>query len=98
MKKEVVFVLTFIFILPMVPASLSSGMDEIQNYVDQYKTGTISAPQLVVYIEYIKNKMYEDLDKGGRKAFTEAEIETVFDKTDLGGRDKRDWRLTQYEK
>ena len=98
MKKEVVFVLTFIFILPMVPASLSSGMDEIQNYVDQYKAGTISAPQLVVYIEYVKNKIYEELDKEGVKAFTEAEIETVFDKTDLGGDGKRDWRFTQYEK
>jgi hypothetical protein len=98
MKKEAVFILTFILILPLVPASLSSGVDEIQNYVEQYKAGTISAPQLVVYIEYIKNKMYEDLDKVGVKAFTEAEIETVFDKTDLGGGGKRDWRFTQYEK
>jgi hypothetical protein len=96
MKKEVIFfILVFTFVLPMASATLSSGMDEIQNYVDQYKTGTISAPQLVVYIEYAKNKIYEELDKEGRNAFTETEIEAVFDKSID---DKNDQRFSQYEK
>ena len=106
MKKEVFFVLIFIFVLPLVPASLSSNMAEVERYVGDYRTGELNAPQLVVYIEYIKNKMYEELDKEGKKAFTEAEIEAVFDKTDLGGgnqigsrrMDGGDWRFTQYEK
>ena len=50
--------------------------------------------------------MYEELDKEGRNAFTEAEIESVFDKTELGEMDKigsgriseRGWKSTQYEK
>ena len=102
----IVIAFAFLLILPVVSASLSSNMEEVGKYVDEYKAGMLNAPQLVVNIDYIKNKMYEELDKEGRKAFTEAEIDAVFDKTELGeedriyfrGGNKRDWRFTQYEK
>ncbi len=48
--------------------------------------------------------MYEELDKAGRNAFTEAEIVAVFDtpksesETSFRVRVKQDWRFTQYEK
>jgi hypothetical protein len=106
MKKEMIIVILVFLILPLVSSSLSSNMLEVERYIGQYKTGELNAPQLVVNIEYIKNKMYEELDKEGRKAFTEAEIDIVFDKTELGQEGKisfrvggqRDWRFTQYEK
>ena len=81
MKKGlIVSILVFIFILPVVSASLSSSMDKVQDEVDLYEAGEISAPQLVVYIEYIKNKMYEELDKQNKNAFNESEVVAVFDK------------------
>jgi hypothetical protein len=99
MKKEaIVFILAVIFILPVVSASLSSNMEKIQDEVDLYEAGEISAPQLVVYIEYIKNKMYEELDKQGKKAFNESEVVAVFDKVDLGRKGKMNQRFSQYEK
>ncbi len=99
MKREVVIVFAFLLIIiPVVSASLSSNMAEVEKYVEEYKIGKLNAPQLVVYIEYIKSKMYEELDKEGKKAFTEAEIVAVFDKTELGGDGRKDWRFTQYEK
>lgn len=98
MKKGVVVsILIFISLSPLISASLSSSMDEIENHVNLYRAREISAPQLVVYIEYTKNKMYEELDKQNKKAFDESEIIAVFDKTDLED-SRRDWRFTQYEK
>ena len=102
----IIIIFTFLLILPVVSASLSSNMVEVERYVGKYKAGELNAPQLVVNIEYIKNKMYEELDKEGRNAFTEAEIVTVFDKVDLGGMGviysvrmrQEDWKSTQYEK
>ena len=99
MKKEVIVIaFALLLILPVVSASLSSNMEEVEKYVNEYKAGSLTAPQLVVNIEYVKNKMYEELDKEGKKAFTEAEIVAVFDKTELGGDGRKDWRFTQYEK
>ncbi len=106
MKREVMIIILVFLILPVVSASLSSNMVKVGEYVEEYKMGELNAPQLVVNVEYIKNKMYEELDKEGKKAFTEAEIEAVFDKAELGEESKieirrkgrRDWRFTQYEK
>ena len=111
MKKEVIVIaLAFLLILPVVSASLSSNMEEVEKYVGEYKAGSLTAPQLVVNIEYVKNKMYEELDKERRNAFTEAEIVAVFDtlegtstlvstsKTEIGGDGRKDGRFTQYEK
>ena len=91
-----------LLILPVVSASLSLNMVEVEKYVNEYKSGGVTAPQLVVNVEYIKNKMYEELDKEGRNSFTEEEIVAVFDKVDLGAGGKissrKDERFTQYEK
>ena len=78
----IVIAFAFLLILPVVSASLSSNMVKVGEYVEEYKAGELNAPQLVVNIEYIKNKMYEELDKEGSKAFTEAEIIAVFDKAE----------------
>jgi len=115
MKRGMIIItFAFLLILPVVSASLSSNIEEVEKYISEYKTGELNAPQLVVNIDYVKNKMYEELDKEGKKAFTEAEIEAVFDKTELGpggeiefrggdkisfrGGSRRDWRFTQYLK
>lgn len=96
--KRGVLIIALLLILPVVSASLSSNMEEVERYVEKYRVGELNAPQLVVNIEYIKNKMYEELDKERRNSFTEAEIVAVFDKTELGGDGRKDWRFTQYEK
>jgi len=83
MKKEVILLFVILLVFPMASASLSTSMDEVASYVAQYESEGINAPQLVVYIEYIKNKMYEELDKEGKGAFTEAEIKSVFEKTEV---------------
>jgi len=96
MKKEMVVLgLMMVLVLPLVSASLSSNMDEVQTYISQYEAGILNTPQLVVYVEYIQNKMYEELDKSGQRAFTEAEIAGVFDKKQENEYEK--W-LEQYEK
>jgi len=101
--KKVVIVVAFacLLFLPVVSASLSLNMAEVERYVNEYKSGSLNAPQLVVNIEYVKSKMYEELDKEDRNSFTEAEIEAVFEKTDFGEEDRRgrkDKRFTQYER
>ncbi len=83
MKREVILLFAILLVFPMASASLSTSMDEVTSYVDQYGSGEINAPQLVVYIEYIRNKMYEELDKEGKTAFTGTEIEFVFEKTEV---------------
>lgn len=83
MKKEVILFFVILLVFPMVSASLSTSMNEITSYVDQYKSEEINAPKLVVYVEYIKNKMYEELDKEGKIAFTETEIESIFEKKEV---------------
>jgi hypothetical protein len=95
MKKEAILFFVILLVFPMVSASLSTSMEEVTSYVDQYKSKEINAPQLIVYIEYLKNKMYEELDKEGKIAFTETEIESVFEKTEV-----KPWEHwgNQYEK
>ena len=97
-KRVIIIVFAFLLILPVVSASLSSNMAEVEEYIEEYKAGKLTAPQLVVHIEYVKNKMYEELDKEERNAFTEGEITSVFDKTSFGEKDRRNQRFTQYEK
>ncbi len=89
--KKYIFFITLIFvIIPSVSASLSSHMQEVDNYVTQYDSGKVTAPQLIVHLNYIQNKIYEELDTKDKDAFTKSEISTVFDKSD------KDWR--DYEK
>lgn len=99
MKRSVIIIIVvFLLIFPVVSASLSSNMAEVERYVEEYKAGVVTAPQLVVNIEYVKNKMYEELDKEGKNAFTETEITAVFDKTEFDGDGRQDRRFTQYGK
>lgn len=86
-----------LLIIPTASASLLSDMEEVKSYVGDYKAGKLTAPQLVVNIEYAKNKMYEELDKEGRNSFTEQEIAAVFDKTN-SEESKDNWNSAQYEK
>lgn len=68
MKKELItLIITLALVIPLTSASLQSNFDEITNYISQYESEEINAPQLIVYIEYIKGKMYEELDKKTKK-------------------------------
>jgi len=88
-------VLILVLMLPIFSASLSSNMDKVNDYVTQYNSGEINAPQLVVYLDYVRGKMYEELDIDNRKSFTKSEIESVFDKVEKG---KRDFYGPDYQK
>jgi len=97
-RGPILLVLSLLIVLVMqgfVSATLSSDMQEVENYVNQYNADSFTAAKLIVYIDYIQNKMYEELDKKGVKAFTEAEIAGVFDKKKENEYEK--W-LEQYEK
>lgn len=95
MRKELVICILVLFLIVPVSATLASKMDEVQSYVNQYKAGSLDAAKLIVHIDYIQNKMYEELDKQGQKAFTETEIVAAFDKKQTNEYEK--W-LEQYEK
>jgi len=83
MKKGAILFFVILLVFPIASASLSTSMENVTSYVNKYESKEITAPQLIVYIEYIKNKMYEELDKEGKTAFTETEIESVFEKTEV---------------
>ena len=89
--KKVIFSLLFILLtIPIVSASLS--LSEVSSYVEDYNEGEINSAQLIVYLEYLQSKMYESLDKEGKKAFTLDEIETVF------GKAINDEKIEEFEK
>lgn len=73
------FLVAVLLVIPLGHASLSSNMEEIGSYVDDYNRGELGAARLMVYVEYTKNKMYEELDKEHKKAFHEDDIKQVFD-------------------
>src|SRR3989338_2970417 len=93
MLKEGIFLISLLVLFPVASATLSESMGEIQSYVNDYNSGVINAPQLIVYMEYAVSKMYRDSGNSG--SFTESEIENIFEKTDA-----KPWegRSTQYEK
>ena len=66
----IIIVFVFLLIFPVVSASLASNMEEVEKHVEEYTAEKLNAPQLIVNIDYIKNKMYEELDKEGKNAFT----------------------------
>ena len=95
-KRLMICIFVSLFVFPVVSAlSLSDGMNDVAGYVSEYESGMITAAKLIVYVDYIQNKMYEELDKKGVKAFTEAEIANAFDKKQENEYEK--W-LEQYEK
>ncbi|MCD4771542.1 hypothetical protein K8R30_03960 [archaeon] len=97
MKKELVtLLLALTIIFPLTSASLQSNFNEIDEYITEYNSGELNAPQLIVYIDYTRNKMYEDLDRDHKRAFTETEIKSILTKTDK--EDKRDYYKPEYEK
>ena len=100
-KRCFVFFLLALLVLSMLSvasASLSSNMGEVKKYVNQYDANEITAAQLVVYLDYVQSKMYEELDLEDRKAFTESEIKVVFEEVDKGGDKKHDFHGPDYEK
>jgi len=97
MKKELVTILLALTIIfPFTSASLQSNFNEIDEYISEYNAGELNAPQLIVYIDYTRNKMYEDLDREHKQAFTETEIKSILTKTDK--EDKQDYYKPEYEK
>jgi len=92
MKKGLILIISILLVLPFLSASLKSSVEEIDSYVEQYKQGEISAPQLIVYVEYVKNKLYENLDHENKIAFTEDNLKGIFKKNN------RDKNLARYEK
>ena len=82
MKKSLIIPILILLILTVCFASLGQDMDTVETYVNQYNSGEITAPQLVVYLDYAERKMYEQLDKTEKRAFEESEIQAVFEKND----------------
>lgn len=72
----------FLFLIPTASASLEEQMNQVQKHVADYKSREIDAAKLIVYVDYLKNKMYEELDMGGEKAFAESEVTRLFEKTE----------------
>ena len=58
MKKEGLFVILFLVLLcvPFISANIEDSFSEIQDYISQYDGGELTAPQLMVYISYARNK------------------------------------------
>ena len=94
MKKEGLFVILFLVLLcvPFVSANIEESFSEIQDYIFKYDAGELTAPQLMVYISYARNKMYEDMDE---QQLSESEVKKVFDKVD---RSKNNYWDAEYEK
>jgi hypothetical protein len=81
MKRELIIIaLTLILLFPLTSASLQSNFDEIESHIEKYNSNQLTAPQLIVYIDYTRNKMYEDLDRANKRAFTETEIKSILTK------------------
>jgi len=92
-KWGFLFVLAVFLILPAVSANIEETFFEIQNYLDDYDAGELTAPQLIVMIDYSRNKMYEN---SKNQEISETEIKKVFDKVDL---DKnKNYNDAEYEK
>ncbi|MFH0752040.1 MAG: hypothetical protein V1914_00400 [archaeon] len=96
MKRGIIILATLLLLTPLCSATLQEHMDQVQTYATQYDNGELDAAKLVVYIEYTKNKMYEELEQKGQKAFTESEIETIFTKSPQDDQNQ-DWS-NRYEK
>lgn len=77
--KKIIIPIILILMLPVCLATLSEEMDSVAEYVSRYDKGEISAAQLIVYVEYAKTKMYENLEKENKKTFTEDEVKEVFE-------------------
>lgn len=98
MKGEMIIVaLALILLFPLTSASLQSNFDEIQIHIEEYNSGQLTAPQLIVYIDYTRNKMYEDLDRANKRAFTETEIKSILTKTEKDN-NNFDYYRSEYEK
>ncbi len=81
MKRGMIVLLaSFLFLIPTASASLEEQMNQVQGHIADYKNRDIDAAKLIVYIDYMKNKMYEELDIEGEKAFAEAEVKKVLEK------------------
>lgn len=78
MKRVFILLIVLSLVFPFVSANLESSFSEIESYIDDYNNGEITAPQLIVYIEYVQNKMYKD----GSRGFGESEIKTMFTKVE----------------
>ena len=80
MKKGriLVFLVLTIFAISFSSASINQSFSEVQDYISQYNSGNITAPQLIVYIDYVQNKMYESL--GGNRQINESEVKKFFNK------------------
>jgi hypothetical protein len=80
MKRGLILITIILLILPVCFASLNTDMDTVQGYVNDYNQGTITAPQLVVYLDYTEHKIYESLEEKDNMAFTESNIQGIFEK------------------
>ena len=94
--KVGIFLALFLLVSPIFSASLSDGMNEISSYIEDYNSGKINSAQLIVYVEYAKNKMYESLDRESKNSFTEEEIQAAFDK--IENNNKNDFKKSEFGK
>jgi len=94
-KGVLIFLLVTIITLSFVSASLETSFSEVEDYIGQYDSGNITAPQLIVYIDYSQNKMYESL--GGERQIKELEVKKFFDKVD-NSKNKGNFMGFEYQK
>ena len=95
MKGVIIFLFVFLVSFSFVSASLEKSFSEIDGYITQYDSGEITAPQLIVYIDYSQNKMYGSLS--GERQISESEVKKFFEKVN-NSRNKGNFKRFEYQK
>ncbi|MBD3312017.1 hypothetical protein GF352_01000 [archaeon] len=75
MRRWFFFLITTLLLTPGL-AALSDDLSTVSGYVDSYNIGEITASELIVYVDYVKNQMYKD------DLITESEVADAFGSTD----------------
>lgn len=71
--------LSLLISISFVSASLEQSFSEVEKYIQQYDSEEITAPQLIVYIDYSQNKMYES---SSEERISETEVKKFFEKVE----------------
>jgi len=95
MKGVIIFLFVFLVSFSFVSASLEKSFSEIDSYITQYDSGEITAPQLIVYIDYSQNKMYGSLS--GERQISELEVKKFFEKVN-NSNNKGNFKRFEYQK
>lgn len=88
-RGVVVLFFTILLLVPFVSADIESSFSEVKDYMNQYDAGEITAPQLMVYVAYARNKMYEG--EGDKGDLTESEVKKYFDEVERNDKFRNYW-------